>query len=46
MLGWLEKLTDEGVRDEAAVHRCLKDWWLSHILEPDRQYRSFVESTL
>jgi hemerythrin len=36
----------EGVPDEAAVHRYLKDWLLSHILESDMQYRSFAESKL
>ena len=36
----------EGVQDETAVHRYLKDWLLSHILESDMQYRPFVESKL
>ena len=36
----------EGIQDEAAVHRYLKAWLLSHILESDMQYRSFVESKL
>ena len=36
----------EGVQDEAGVHRYLKAWFLSHILESDMQYRSFVESKL
>jgi hemerythrin len=39
-------VASEVVQDEAAVHRYLKDWWLSHILESDRLYRSFVGSTL
>ena len=36
----------EGVQDAAAVHRYLKAWLLSHILESDMQYRPFVESKL
>jgi PAS domain S-box-containing protein/hemerythrin-like metal-binding protein len=36
----------DGVQDETAVHRYLKDWLLSHILESDMQYRPFVESKL
>ena len=36
----------EGVPDEVAVHRYLKAWLLSHILESDMQYRSFAESKL
>jgi hemerythrin-like metal-binding protein len=34
----------DGVQDEAAVHRYLKGWLLSHILESDMQYRAFVQS--
>jgi hemerythrin len=34
----------EGAQDEAAVHRYLKGWLLSHILESDMQYRRFVQS--
>jgi hemerythrin len=36
----------EGAQDAAAVHRYLKAWLLSHILESDMQYRPFVESKL
>jgi PAS domain S-box-containing protein/hemerythrin-like metal-binding protein len=36
----------EGIQDEAAVHRYLKAWLLTHILESDMQYRPFVESKL
>jgi hemerythrin-like metal-binding protein/PAS domain S-box-containing protein len=33
----------EGIQDDAAVHRYLKAWLLSHILDSDMQYRYFVE---
>jgi hypothetical protein len=36
----------EGILDEVAVYRYLKDWWLPHVVESDRQYRDFAESKL
>jgi PAS domain S-box-containing protein/hemerythrin-like metal-binding protein len=47
---FVEKITsfsiaaEAGVQDEAAVHRYLKMWLRSHILESDMQYRDFVKS--
>jgi PAS domain S-box-containing protein/hemerythrin-like metal-binding protein len=47
---FVEKVTgfsiaaEAGVQDEAAVHRYLKVWLQSHILESDMQYRDFVKS--
>jgi hemerythrin-like metal-binding protein len=47
---FVEKITsfsiaaEAGVQDEAAVHRYLKMWLQSHILESDMQYRDFVKS--
>jgi PAS domain S-box-containing protein/hemerythrin-like metal-binding protein len=38
--------TEAGVQDEAAVHRYLKVWLQSHILESDMQYRDFAERKL
>jgi hemerythrin len=45
-MGTFNMAAAEDIQDEAAVHRYLKDWWLSHILESDMQYRLFAESTL
>jgi hemerythrin-like metal-binding protein len=45
-MGAFNMAASEDIQDEAAVHRYLKDWWLSHILESDMQYRAFAESTL
>ena len=45
-MGSFNMAASEDIQDEAAVHRYLKDWWLSHILESDMQYRLFAESTL
>jgi hemerythrin len=47
---FVEKITnfsiaaEAGVQDQAAVHRYLKVWLQSHILESDMQYRDFAES--
>jgi hemerythrin len=43
-MGSFNMAASEDIQDEAAVHRYLKDWWLSHILESDMQYRTFVAS--
>ena len=43
-MGAFNMAASEDIQDEAAVHRYLKDWWLSHILESDMQYRTFAAS--